>query len=279
MKSAFNLPIFDHLADVQTLCELALSAEGAGWDAVFVWDHVNLVMPGVASGGPHADPWIALAMMADRTSTIRLGTCVTPIARRRPAKLAREILTLHDLSDGRFIFGAGSGDSASEFDLLGEATALKTRAAMLDEGLAVLQQLFSGEDVNFRGEFYRIEAPAYTRGPVEIPIWLAGTWPNRKPFRRAARFDGVAAMKAGWVDPFTAADVAAMCDYIGQHRSSQRDFNLAVTENTTADPQRDQARAAELMEAGANWWLDGTMTKTESLEQVRARIRRGPPKL
>jgi alkanesulfonate monooxygenase SsuD/methylene tetrahydromethanopterin reductase-like flavin-dependent oxidoreductase (luciferase family) len=114
VRFAFSFPIFDHLADARLLADLAVEVEEADWDRVLVWDHVNLADYGFADGGPHVDPWIALALMAERTERIELGTMVTPVPRRRPVKLAREILTLHDLSGGRFGFGAGMGAGASE---------------------------------------------------------------------------------------------------------------------------------------------------------------------
>jgi hypothetical protein len=111
-----------------------------------------------------------------------------------------------------------------------------------------------------------------------IPIWLAGTWPNRRPFRRAARFDGVFAVKAGFIEPLTPADVQDIHRYIGQHRKIEDPFNLAVGANTTGDMKSDRARATALEEAGANWWLDGTSTAMENLDQLKARIERGPPR-
>ncbi|NIV76388.1 MAG: LLM class flavin-dependent oxidoreductase, partial [Gammaproteobacteria bacterium] len=82
-------------------------------------------------GGFHADPWITLGLIAARTSRVLIGTAVTPIARRRPTKLAREILTLHQLSGGRFVLGAGSGAWPTEFDDFGDPSELKVRAEML----------------------------------------------------------------------------------------------------------------------------------------------------
>ena len=92
MKYSITLINFDYLDDVNTIADLALQAEEAGWDAVFLSDHVNWVDKGF-----HVDPWIALGLIADRTKHVLIGTAVTPIARRRPTKLAREILTLHRL--------------------------------------------------------------------------------------------------------------------------------------------------------------------------------------
>ncbi len=277
MKFAFNFPLFDHLADERTLGELAHEAEQCGWDAVLVWDHVNLHQPGMANGGPHAEPWIALALMAERTNRVLLGTCVTPVARRRPIKLAREILALHRLSGGRFIFGAGLGVGEAEFDDLGEESDLPTRGDMLDEGLDLIEAALSGKPFEYAGRHYRANTPTAFDKRVDVPIWVAGTWPNKRPFRRAARFDGVYAMKDGFVDPLTPQDVAAMASYIQQHRKTDKPFNLAVGANTSNDQPRDKDRAAALQDAGANWWLDGTVTPFEDLDALRKRLQAGPP--
>ncbi len=90
MRYAFNFPIFDQLSDERVLADLAAQAEESGWDAVLLWDHVNLRQPPMAKGGPHAEPWVALALMAERTEKILLGTCVTPIARRRRTGSGRQ---------------------------------------------------------------------------------------------------------------------------------------------------------------------------------------------
>jgi len=277
LRYAFNFPLFDHLSDERVLAELAYEAEQSGWDSVLVWDHVNLHHPGMASGGPHAEPWIALALMAQRTEKILLGTCVTPVARRRPMKLAREILAIHRLSNGRFMFGAGLGVGDAEFDDLGEERDLRTRGDMLDECLEVISSALSGTPVDFDGKHYQVRTRVALDVPAEVPIWVAGTWPNKKPFRRAARFDGMYAVKAGFVDPLTPQDVAAMSRYIKAYRDDDRPFNLAVGANTTNDKAHDSDRAAALREAGANWWLDGTLTTFEDLNSLRSRLHAGPP--
>lgn len=277
MRFAFNFPIFDYLSEPQTLLELAVAAEEAGWDAVFLWDHVNLVVPGVADGGPHADPWITLGLIASNTNRVMIGTCVTPLARRRPAKLAREVLTLQSLSGGRFVFGAGLGDSRSEFQDLGEADDLQTRAAMLDEGLTVLRSLWSGQATDHRGAHYRVSSPPFVPAAVHVPVWLAGTWPNRRPFRRAARYDGVFAAKAGFAEPLAPTEVAEIAEYVREHRTNGVPFNLAVGAMGTGDVAADVRHARALEAAGADWWVDSTSTKFEALEALRKRVRRGPP--
>src|SRR5918999_3313016 len=72
-------------SDPRVTARLAATAEEAGWDAVFVWDHLAFVW-----GPPAADPWITLAAVAGSTSRVRIGPAVTPVARRRPQVLAQQ---------------------------------------------------------------------------------------------------------------------------------------------------------------------------------------------
>ena len=85
VRTALWLPIFDGLADPITVARLSADAEEAGWDGVFVWDHLRWREPVVAV----ADPWITMAAIASATESLRFGPMVSPLARRRPAKVAR----------------------------------------------------------------------------------------------------------------------------------------------------------------------------------------------
>ncbi len=89
-----------NIGDVDTSIDLGLTAEDAGWDGFFLWDHIRF---SAAFPVPVFDPWVLLGALAARTSTIRLGTMVTPVARRRPWTLARQTVTLDHLSSGRTI--------------------------------------------------------------------------------------------------------------------------------------------------------------------------------
>ncbi len=134
-------------SDPRVGVRVAEAAEAGGWDGVFIWDHLAFVW-----GPPAGDPWITLAAIASATSRVRVGTAVTPVARRRPHVLAHELATLDVLSAGRVIFGAGLGGSESEFGKFGEPTDARVRAAMLDEGLDVIRRLWSGAEVTHHGE-------------------------------------------------------------------------------------------------------------------------------
>src|SRR2546423_9757564 len=175
-KRGIFLAPFDELVDPRRVAELAARAEQAGWDGFFVWDHVAYRRPVSAL----ADPWIVLAAIACATERVAIGPMITPPARRRIHKLARETVTLDHLSGGRVIFGAGLGsDNSGEFSQFGEESDARARATLLDDGLSKLVDYWNGEF-----------EPRPLRQP-RIPIWLAARWPNRKPLRRAAQWDGV----------------------------------------------------------------------------------------
>src|SRR5918911_5044830 len=108
---------FDELSEPGLLARLAARAEERGWDGFFVWDHIVYSVPVRAV----AAPWVALAAVACATERVALGPLVTPLARRRIAKLARETVTLDRLSGGRLVLGVGlGGDGHGEFAPFGE---------------------------------------------------------------------------------------------------------------------------------------------------------------
>ena len=89
MRFAINVPNFGDYADPRVTVELAVSAEEAGWDGFFVWDHINATSE---PDSPLADPWVLLTAVALATRRVRIGTMVTPVARRRPSKRPRRAL-------------------------------------------------------------------------------------------------------------------------------------------------------------------------------------------
>jgi alkanesulfonate monooxygenase SsuD/methylene tetrahydromethanopterin reductase-like flavin-dependent oxidoreductase (luciferase family) len=188
VKSGIYLPPFGELADPRRVADLAAAAESSGWDGFFVWDH----MLGPA-GTPVADAWTTLAAIATATSAIRLGAMVTPLARRRPWVLARQIATLDHLSGGRLVAGIGLGDDGwHEFSAFGEEVGPRERGELLDESLEVLLALLSGEPVTHKGRHFDVDCPPLLPRPVQdpVPAWGACRWPYRRPLARAARLQG-----------------------------------------------------------------------------------------
>jgi alkanesulfonate monooxygenase SsuD/methylene tetrahydromethanopterin reductase-like flavin-dependent oxidoreductase (luciferase family) len=184
MRFAVDVPNFGDFADPPVVADLARRAEEAGWDGLFVWDHVTHRKE---LRRAIADPWVLLTAAALATERIRLGTMITPPARRRVSKLAREVTTLDRLTGGRMILGVGLGAPiADEFGSFGEPTDLKELAARLDESLEALNLLWSGEPVTFRGRHVVVEDVAFLPTPVQrprVPVWVGG---SGRPGRRCA---------------------------------------------------------------------------------------------
>jgi alkanesulfonate monooxygenase SsuD/methylene tetrahydromethanopterin reductase-like flavin-dependent oxidoreductase (luciferase family) len=178
------------LADPRRLVEIARVAEAAGWDGVFLWDHV--LRPEVAE---IIDPWVALSAMAVATERVRIGPMVTPLIRRRIMKLAREAMTLDLLSAGRLTIGLGLGvDSGGELSRFGEVVDPVIRGQMLDEGADALAALLAGERVQLHGSHYLVDDVVLAPSPVQSPrppIWCAARGDAQRPARRAARFEGL----------------------------------------------------------------------------------------
>ena len=253
------MPVFDELSDAALVADLAAEAERTGWDGVFVWDHVAYRPPVEAV----ADPWVVLAAIACRTARVRIGPMVTPLPRRRPVKLAREVATLDRLSGGRLVLGVGlGGDGSGELTATGEQLADRVRGAMLDEHLEVLRQAWTGEPVHHRGEHYVVDGlrllprPVAPAGP---PVWVAARYGNAKPLRRAARHDGV--FPVGVATPDELAEVVAATG------GPREGFDVAV-----GGPPGTSQEGFEA--AGATWWMTSFPVATTEAD-VRALLADG----
>lgn len=270
--------------DARTLAALSHEAEAAGWDGVFVPDCIFIDVP-QSPRMPAYDPWVTLAAMAMRTERVRIGAIVTPISRRRPWKLARETATLDHLSNGRLIVAVGLGALDDKgFANVGEATDLKTRATMLDEGLTILAGLWSGERFSFHGEHYRVDDLTFLPPPVQrprIPVWVVGAWPRAKSMRRAIRWDGIVPQKSGGTGgAMTPGDIAAMKAFIDAERAQAAPFDI-VSEGETPgdDPEGAAAIVRPFAEAGATWWMETRWFGNNGPDEIRARLRQGPPRI
>ena len=287
MKYGLSIPQLEMFADIPRLVSLANDAEDAGWDGFFIWDHIlfdNLERRVI-------DPWVAMAAIAVATNKIRIGPMVTPIARRRPWKLAREALSIDQISGGRLIMGVGLGAPPEwEFGAFGEATDAKLRARKMDEGLEIFRGLLSGEFFHFEGEFFKIKEMRFLPKPVQsphIPIWIGGTWPNKKPLQRAVRFDGY--FPDVLQHPVTSQDWITVREFIESHRREASAFDFVQYGVTPGDdPAKALQQLAPFEEAGVTWWIEGISPfdygfdwtdpwTTEIVEKLELRIRQGPP--
>lgn len=221
MKHAIFIPPFGALADPHRLVDVAVAAEAKGWAGVFLWDHV--LRDEVAEV---LDPWVAMAAMATATTTIRLGPLVTPPVRRRPIKLAREILTLDLLSRGRLTVGLGLGvDTSGELSRFGEITDPRTRGVILDESAVILAGLLEGETVSFFGDHHTVDSVTLCPRPAQRPrppMWFASRGDAQKPVRRASRYEGLVPIE---VDE---AQFATCVDTVMAERGTLDGFDIAV---------------------------------------------------
>jgi alkanesulfonate monooxygenase SsuD/methylene tetrahydromethanopterin reductase-like flavin-dependent oxidoreductase (luciferase family) len=249
VKRGIFVPPFDELVDPKALADLAATAERRGWDGFFVWDHIAYREPVRAV----ADPWVAMAAVACATERIRIGPMVTPLARRRVHKLARETVTLDHLSRGRLTLGVGLGsDLNAEFERFGEVTGPRERARLLDDGLQRLAALWDGE----------FEPPPVQR--PRIPVWAAARWPNRRPVRRAARWDGLFPIELP--GPEALEELVEDVHRLRGGTDDPFDFVVEIAPDGTPDPWEA---------AGATWVLTA-FGYTPRRDEVRHAIEAGP---
>lgn len=185
-----NVPYLD--GDSPDIVELGVAAEAAGWDGVFMGDHL---VTDEFSGGPQSafDPWISFAAIAARTDSVTLGTWVTTLPRRQPWQVARNLATLDQLSSGRVLLGSGLG-AESLYTTFGQSWVPKELGRKYDEALDVITGLWEGNSFSYDGEFFDVEEAVMRPTPVQeprIPIVAGCWWPNKKPFARGREYDGI----------------------------------------------------------------------------------------
>ena len=242
MKLGLHVPNFASLASPADLADLAARAEAAGWDGFFIWDHV--ARP--EGTFPMAEPWVALTAVAAATRRMRIGPMITPLARRRPWNVARQVASLDQLTGGRFTLGVGLGISGGpEFSSFGEESDPRVRGDMLDEGLQILRAAWQGTPVRHDGAHYQVDDVTFLPVPVQspLPIWGATERLSGRPVRRAAGLDGV--FPIGLEPP----DLPALLDNVARHRPGGLDgYDIVVTGTGTGNSQAWR-------EAGVTWWL------------------------
>jgi alkanesulfonate monooxygenase SsuD/methylene tetrahydromethanopterin reductase-like flavin-dependent oxidoreductase (luciferase family) len=270
LKYGVFLPPMGELADPRTVAALAAETEDAGWDGFFVWDHLMRADDSLAV----SDPWVTLAAVACATSRVTIGPLITPLSRRRPQVVARQAVTLDHLSGGRLVLGVGLGnDNGREQSAFGEELDPRVRGALLDESLEVITSLWSGARVTHNGRLV-VDDVRFVPGPVSrIPIWVGGTWPNKPPMRRAARFDGAFPIGEAMRSP---EDVASLVSFVAALRDDDAAFDVVLHGR---DARHEDGTAADfegLAQAGATWWLEA-LEPTDTLAAAYALITAGPP--
>lgn len=290
------VPNYGSLADPANLVEFAVAAEESGWDGLFLADHlIDYAAEDVAGHRPIADPWVALSGAAARTDRITLGSYVTPIARRQPWQLARNLATLDRLSNGRVMLGAGLGTEL-DYTTFGREYDARGLGRQYDEALEVITGLWSGEPFSYDGEFYTIEDAILRPTPVQeprIPILAGGWWPHKKPLQRGARYDGIMPQWPSIIQHFPNIVVDNLDpffkDLIDRQRSHEEEVRemLEYYHGLDEDPGEIILRVelpsippdfADLcQELGVTWLLNSPVDSGATHEENMARIREGPP--
>lgn len=260
--------------------ELAILAERHGWDGVFVWEAAYGI-----------DAWSLLAAMAARTEWIKLGTMLTPLPWRRPWKVASQVVTLDQISNGRAILAVGLGAVDNFLGNTGEVMDRKTRAAMMDEGIDLIKGLWQGRRV-YSGTHYQMDLSgrtdlSETAQPVQanIPIWVVGAWPSEKSMTRVLRCDGVLpnVKRDGQFVATSPEDIRSMLGWLRERGGAGEGFDFVVEGETIPGNDGDaREKIGPLRDAGATWWLETRWEmphrSEERLADVRRRIEAGPPR-
>jgi probable F420-dependent oxidoreductase len=189
------------------MVEIACEAEALGFDAVWLGEHIisPLTMdssypyavatedsPAYHSHLPFYDPYAALSFVAARTERIRLGLSLSIVPLHDPYHLARSVATLDLFSEGRFLFGVGTGWLKEEFDIVGQPW--DRRGARLEESLALMVRLWNDSEPSFEGEFFSLPPSAMEPKPQTLPhppFFFGGITPVA--LRRAAKLGD------GWI--------------------------------------------------------------------------------
>ncbi len=187
MKVGIGFANIMQFGTLDGLKELAIAAEGAGFDSLWTVEHViypdgygstypydpSGKMP-AAPDTPMPDPLIWLTMVGAHTSTLRLGTGILILPERNPFVLAKTLATIDQLTGGRMELGIGVGWLKEEFEALGIPWA--RRGARTDEYIEVMRKLWTGELISHDGEFVQCTNVASNPRPVngDIPIVVGG---------------------------------------------------------------------------------------------------------
>ncbi|MFX1541131.1 MAG: LLM class flavin-dependent oxidoreductase [Promethearchaeota archaeon] len=285
MKFGISIRNMDKFADFDNLIALALDAEDAGWDGIFLWDHLlhkSKIQRDII------DPWIALSAIAANTKKILLGPLITPITRRRPWKVAKEAVSLDHLSKGRLILGVGLGwPPYNDFERFGDEGDARIRGEMLDEGLDIMEGLWSGKPFGYDGVHYQIREdtvflPKPYGGKSRIPIWVGGgAWSGRKkPFRRAARFDGCTPSYSIKDGEWGARHFAAIAGYIQQFRQDLDGFEFVTWGQAPRKKDKVVPFFNPMVQGGIiTWWIEKVYSWPGDIEAIRRKLRKGPPSL
>lgn len=148
--------------------------------------------------------------------------------------------------------------------------------------MEIITGLWRGKTVSFHGKHYHVENRIFLPRPVQkprIPIWVGGMWPAKGPFRRATKWDGIIPLKhpGRLVKP---NDVRSILEYMKSQRANNESIDVVVIGWTASKHgEKNAEKVRSYFDAGMTWWLESLYTKRDFPEEMRARIRKGPPRI
>jgi len=283
MNYGFVVPYAAELA----FADLARLGEGRGWDGVFTWEALYGI-----------DAWVELGAAAMVTSSIRLGTLLTPASRHRPWDLASKVGSVDRISGGRAVMSVGLGALHPGWLAFEADEGRAARARKLDESLAIYAGLLSGDpDFTYEGRHYSAGRNDFLKPPPtpqrpHPPVWVVGAATvgrdgRQRSLERAARWQGVipAIHPPSGEGAKSVEDFGSVVDSVRALRAAAgltMDGYDAVIEAdshgsfTTLEP----AEPAAWEQAGATWWIESWWDLPEGpdgLAEVRRRVEAGPP--
>ena len=176
MQFGIHLPHAGEQATPALIRRHAIRAEALGFADVWVSEHIIVPRKEFPRSPLFYDPVVTLTWVAAVTKRVRLGTSVLVLPMRHPLPLAKELATLHNLSEGRLILGAGVGWLEPEFAALGAP--FHERGRRMDEGIAMMRAVWTQDPVTFPTKYIPADITDMTMTPLpisHIPIWIGGS--------------------------------------------------------------------------------------------------------
>lgn len=279
IKYGISLIHFNELSDPNLVIEFAVEAEKAGWDGIFLPDHMLFDKMQIY---PITDTWILLSAIAARTETIKIGTGVAALPRYHPWWFAKMTATLDILSKGRLILGLGLGSPETEYESFGEEYNVKVLAQKMDESLEIIQGLWTGEPFSYSGKYYTVDNAAFLPKPVQsprIPMLFGGTWPGKKPFIRAAKYDGLIPIHKNFPQDLTIEELKEIIFIVESNRDIDDPYELMIFGSGFFNPDSRVEQIQPYIGVGITWWLEHVNTLMQpSVDAMREWIKLGPPK-
>jgi probable F420-dependent oxidoreductase len=176
MQLGIHLPHAGEQATPALIRRHAMRAEDLGFADVWVSEHIIVPRREFPRSPLFYDPVVTLSYAAAVTKRVRLGTTVLVLPMRHPLPLAKELASLHNLSEGRLILGAGVGWLEPEFAALG--VPFNQRGRRMDEGIAMMRAVWSQDPVTFEAKYIPAKISDMTMLPQPIspiPLWIGGS--------------------------------------------------------------------------------------------------------